>query len=373
MPTAFRPTKLDAHLPGGGRPSGLVLRPWVAADIDEVTGICQDRDIQRWTSVPSPYSRADAVGFVDQSDADWAAGRAANFAVCDGATDTVLASAALRVSLDEPRHAELGYWCAPEARGRGVMTAAARVLCEWGFAELGLIRITWHADRGNEGSWRVAHQVGFQFEGATRNALPDGHGGFVDAWTAGLVPGEVPIERVPLPFGTDPVLRDGAVVVRRWREADISAYVALRADESVREWDGAFGSAAPTTASAYERLCIADVEGWLLGTRAALAIDVDGTPAGHIGVQRVHSRLAEIGWWLGSAYRGQGVAARALSRVTEWAATVGLERLEARIHAANGPSQALAERVGFRREGRLTAEAPHHGRWEDAYLYAMLP
>jgi RimJ/RimL family protein N-acetyltransferase len=351
----------------------VVLRPWVTTDIDQLTDICQDRDIQRWTSVPSPYSHADAVGFVETSDAGWAAGRAANFAVCDGASDAVLASVALRVSLDEPRHAELGYWCALEARGRGVMTAAARVLCEWGFTELGLVRITWHADRGNEASWRVAHQVGFQFEGATRNALPDGRGGFVDAWTAGLLPGEIPAERVPLPFGTDPVLRDGPVVVRRWREADISAYVALRADESVREWDGAFGAAPATTASAYDRLCIGDVEGWLLGTRAAFAVDLDGEPVGHIGVQRVHARLAEIGWWLGSAYRGRGIAARALSQVTDWATTVGLDRLEARIHVANGPSQALAERVGFRREGRLASEAPHHGRWEDAYLYALLP
>jgi RimJ/RimL family protein N-acetyltransferase len=372
MPDPDTLPELAVPLPGGGRPSGLILRPWRQADAGDVADLCQDPDIQRWTSVPSPYSLDDAVRFIDHSAAAWIAGGAASFAVCDAASDAILASVTLRCRLDEPRHAEVGYWCGADARGRGVMTTATRAICTWGFEELSLARISWYADRGNEASWRVALQVGFRFEGAVRAVLPDGHGSFVDAWSGGLLPGEVATGRVPLPFGADPVLRDGPVTVRRWREEDVDAYVALRADDSVREWEGDFGSNAPTRSSAYERLCVADVEGWLMGTRAAFAIDVEGTPAGHVGVQRVHPRLAEIGWWLGSAHRGRGVAGRALGRVVHWAESVGLERLEARVHADNGPSQALAERAGFRREGRLSAEAPHHGRWEDAYLYGLL-
>ena len=36
----------------------VVLRPFSLADVDRVTEACQDPDIQRFTTVPSPYRRA---------------------------------------------------------------------------------------------------------------------------------------------------------------------------------------------------------------------------------------------------------------------------------------------------------------------------
>ena len=42
---------------------------------------------------------------------------------------------------------EIGYWTAPWARGQGVMTAAARLVCRFGFDVLGLERIEWWAGR----------------------------------------------------------------------------------------------------------------------------------------------------------------------------------------------------------------------------------
>ena len=45
----------------GGR---VALRRWRSSDVDEVAGVCQDPDIQRWTAVPVPYTRQDAVDFV---------------------------------------------------------------------------------------------------------------------------------------------------------------------------------------------------------------------------------------------------------------------------------------------------------------------
>jgi RimJ/RimL family protein N-acetyltransferase len=43
----------------------LVLSTPVAADIDAITAACQDPLIQRWTTVPSPYTRTDAENFVN--------------------------------------------------------------------------------------------------------------------------------------------------------------------------------------------------------------------------------------------------------------------------------------------------------------------
>ena len=42
---------------------GLVLSTPTAQDIDKVFLFCQDPQIQRWTTVPSPYTYADAETF----------------------------------------------------------------------------------------------------------------------------------------------------------------------------------------------------------------------------------------------------------------------------------------------------------------------
>jgi len=70
------------------------------------------------------------------------------------------------------------------------MTAAARLVCRWGFEDLGLQRIEWWAGVGNEGSWRVAEKVGFTREGTCRRRLPHRETR-LDGWVAGLLPGEL--------------------------------------------------------------------------------------------------------------------------------------------------------------------------------------
>ena len=85
---------------------------------------------------------------------------------------------------------EIGYWMAPWARGQGVMTDAVRLVCDWGFDELGLGRIEWWANVGNYASRRVAEKVGFTMEGTVRARLLH-RGERVDGWVAGLLPGEL--------------------------------------------------------------------------------------------------------------------------------------------------------------------------------------
>ena len=93
------------------------LRPWRADDVDAVFAACQDAEIQRWTEVPVPYRREDAVGFVgERAPETWAAGGAL-FAVetCDGGA---LVGAMSRFP---PRDGVGvgGYWTVAGHRGRG--------------------------------------------------------------------------------------------------------------------------------------------------------------------------------------------------------------------------------------------------------------
>lgn len=185
------------------RAPGLVLREFGEADLDVITEACQDELIQRYTTLPSPYSRSDAEKFVlEISPKGRAAGTDAVFGVFEagGAGDLaawgglVGAVGMHRIAhLDAPfgGNGELGYWTAPWARRRGLTARAAAAVCRWGLDELGLARIEWYAVAGNEGSWGVARRCGFVREGTLRAWLVH-RGARHDAWAASLLPGELP-------------------------------------------------------------------------------------------------------------------------------------------------------------------------------------
>ena len=99
------------------------------------------------------------------------------------------------------------------------------------------------------------------------------------------------------------------------------------------------------------------VEGWRDGSRAGFAIE---TPEGEfLGLGmfvRLESegRQGEIGYVVGLASRGKGVATRTLRLLTDWGfSQLGLERIELWIDVTNKGSERVAERAGYVREGVL--------------------
>jgi RimJ/RimL family protein N-acetyltransferase len=165
-----------------------VLRSWLPADAAAVHEACQDSEIARWTTVPSPYTRADAEEFVAGAPVRWAAGLA-SFGIFDAATGRLLGAHGL-VGAPEADVYEIGFWVAPWARGAGVATTATRAVCRWAFDALDAARIEWQAEVGNIGSRRVAERVGFVVEGTLRRRLTH-RGERVDGWIAGLLPEEL--------------------------------------------------------------------------------------------------------------------------------------------------------------------------------------
>jgi ribosomal-protein-serine acetyltransferase len=74
------------------------------------------------------------------------------------------------------RSAEIGYWLAAAAVGRGVMTRVVSAMFEVAFADLGLHRVELLAATGNARSRAIAERLGMSLEGTRREAeeLPSG-------------------------------------------------------------------------------------------------------------------------------------------------------------------------------------------------------
>jgi RimJ/RimL family protein N-acetyltransferase len=171
----------------------LLLRLPVRADVDDITRACQDPELQRWIPVPVPYDRVHGTQWVDDTESSWAEDRELRWVIVDREADDGAGSGpigAIGLHARDASMREIGFWMAPWARGRGVMTDAVRLTCRWGFAELGLERIEWWANVGNYASRRVAEKVGFTMEGTVRARLLH-RGQRVDGWCGGLLPGEL--------------------------------------------------------------------------------------------------------------------------------------------------------------------------------------
>lgn len=153
------------------RTERLVLRPYRAGDAGAVHAACQDPLIQRWiNALPVPYTVEDARSFItDVAIAQRADGRSLMVAIeADG---VLVGSSGVHSSqIGHPLGPEIGYWIAPQARGRGYATEATYALAEWALG-LGAPRVHLVADVRNAASQAVAHRAGFSQEGVLRSYL----------------------------------------------------------------------------------------------------------------------------------------------------------------------------------------------------------
>jgi len=117
------------------------------------------------------------------------------------------------------------------------------------------------------------------------------------------------------------------------------------------------------------------------GRRAGQALNLtirrrsDEAILGGAGIHQISGdgSSAEVGYWLGKEYRGHGYAAEAVDLLARSGfRRLGIHRLEALIFPANAASRRLAQRCGFRYEGRLRDEVLKDGRWRATLLYARI-
>ncbi|GAA3083052.1 GNAT family N-acetyltransferase [Streptosporangium carneum] len=138
------------------------------------------------------------------------------------------------------------------------------------------------------------------------------------------------------------------LVLREWEDDDLAAMVGLFDDSEVAYWTPLVSPFDLEAARVYLKRAR---ERRAAAQRVQLAITLDGGEAmGEVLLMRSGPGLevAEIGYSVGAAYRGRGLAARAVRVMTEFAReTVGIGRLLLEIEADNAASAAVARTAGY--------------------------
>jgi RimJ/RimL family protein N-acetyltransferase len=165
----------------------------------------------------------------------------------------------------------------------------------------------------------------------------------------------------------------GSTIVRGWEEADAEP-VTLQANDR-RVWRGLRDAFPHPYGIDDARRFIAKARE--MSPQTFFAIEVAGRVAGGIGYT-LHSDVerigAEVGYWLGHEFWGQGIATAALRLLTAHAfqANPELRRLWAVPYATNAASARVLEKAGYTREGTLRRSAIKDGQILDQWMYAIV-
>jgi RimJ/RimL family protein N-acetyltransferase len=152
------------------------------SDCEPLVKYLNDERIYEHTlRIPHPYTEANARLFLDF------AGRA----TLDHGRPVLLAIREAREELiggfgfegwqpEQPHRAEIGYWVARPFWGQGIGSAVVKRMCQYGFEQFDLSRITAYVFDTNIASARVLEKNSFVLEGILRKYhLKDGK--FIDA------------------------------------------------------------------------------------------------------------------------------------------------------------------------------------------------
>ncbi|GAB3342217.1 GNAT family N-acetyltransferase [Marilutibacter aestuarii] len=171
-----------------------------------------------------------------------------------------------------------------------------------------------------------------------------------------------------------PVLEGARIRLRPYRDDDLPAFFALRADPVAMR----YGSHPAWTHPDQARDRFESSRHHNAPDRQvcwAIAARDDDRLLGSVALFHINAaqRLADIGYMLETASWGRGLATEATTLALDHAfAALGLRRIEADIDPRNAGSCRLAERLGFVHEGRLRERWEIAGETCDTSLYGLL-
>ena len=148
--------------------SRLELRSFDVDDASDVQRLAGVREIADTTlNIPHPYEDGMAEQWIAGHKAEYESGTNVVFAVV--LRDSTQLIGAIGLTIDRSAEkGELGYWIGKSFWGLGFCTEAATAVLDYGFATLGLNRISARHFARNPASGRVMEKIGMIVEGTAR-------------------------------------------------------------------------------------------------------------------------------------------------------------------------------------------------------------
>ncbi len=171
-----------------------------------------------------------------------------------------------------------------------------------------------------------------------------------------------------------PLLQTDRLLLRPFRREDQQALLLLISEKEV----------AATTLRIPHPCTLRDVQDWLAThgqeyekgetIRWAICLRPGDTLVGGISLfVNASFQSAELGYWIGKPYWGQGYASEAAKKVVDFGFdAAGLNRIEAHFMQENGASAKILEKLGMQYEGLHRQLIKRWGEFKDVKTYAVL-
>ena len=143
----------------------LILRSYKLEDADSLVIGLNNPNITRWMSyVPSPYTKKDALDFINMS----LNNKLYNFAIVLKSNNELIGGLQIRNIDDRNKTASGGIWINEKYQGKGYGKEAFGARIKFAFEVLGLRRLENGFFEGNERSWKMQEGFGYKIEGKRR-------------------------------------------------------------------------------------------------------------------------------------------------------------------------------------------------------------
>lgn len=151
--------------------SRTTLRKITAADLNDIASYCTVPEVSRYTTWDVHETSDDTKAFVDAVRKRYETEKVGPWGIEFKETGRIIGSCSF-VSWDNVNcKVELGYVLSNQYWNQGIMSEVIQRVIEFGFAELGLVRIEARCLPDNIGSSRVMEKAGMKFEGVLRRHI----------------------------------------------------------------------------------------------------------------------------------------------------------------------------------------------------------
>ncbi|MBC7877976.1 MAG: GNAT family N-acetyltransferase [Anaerolineales bacterium] len=170
----------------------ITLRAFEFGEENELYQAVQESllELEPWMSwANEQYTSEVAANFITITRAQWSNGGMYAFAISDAKTGKILGGCSLSHIHPIYHFCNLGYWVRTSRHGEGIAGRATKLIAQFAFEKVKLIRTEIVIAVGNEPSKRVAEKVGAHYEGLLLNRMVVGKD-FYNADMYSLIPSD---------------------------------------------------------------------------------------------------------------------------------------------------------------------------------------